>query len=159
MMEAMLADGGEEPTLFLWACDRYPFPHPFRLPTTRPMESRDLITCEIHPKTGGYFTHVERTFCLGEPDRESQRIYDGCVAAFRRGMELFGPGKSIAACMGEVKRVIDDAGIASTHSRPIKRRSRPSAANSSRAWSSPSTSTCLIRTGATAKPALYLPIP
>jgi Xaa-Pro aminopeptidase len=109
MMEAMLADGGEEPTLFLWACDRYPFPHPFRLPTTRPMESRDLIICEIHPKTGGYFTHVERTFCLGEPDRESQRIYAGCVAAFRRGMELFGPGKSIAACMGEVKRVIDDA--------------------------------------------------
>jgi Xaa-Pro aminopeptidase len=109
MMEAMLADGGEEPTLFLWACDRYPFPHPFRLPTTRPMEPRDLIICEIHPKTGGYFTHVERTFCLGEPDRELQRIYDGCVAAFRRGMELFGPGKSIAGCMGEVNRVIDDA--------------------------------------------------
>ena len=109
MMQAMLADGGEEPTLFLWACDRYPFPHPFRLPTTRPMEARDLITCEIHPKTGGYFTHVERTFCLGEPDTEQQRIYDGCVAAFRRGMELFGPGKSISACMGEVKRIIDDA--------------------------------------------------
>ena len=38
-MEAMLADGGEEPTLFLWACDRYPLPHPFRLPTTRRMDS------------------------------------------------------------------------------------------------------------------------
>jgi Xaa-Pro aminopeptidase len=109
MMEAMLADGGEEPTLFLWACDRYPFPHPFRLPTVRRMEPRDIITCEIHPKTGGYFTHVERTFCLGEPDKEQQRIYDGCVAAFRHGMELFGPGKSIVACMDEVKRVIDDA--------------------------------------------------
>jgi Xaa-Pro dipeptidase len=109
MMEAMLADGGEEPTLFLWACDRYPFPHPFRLPTTRAMEPRDIIICEIHPKTGGYFTHVERTFCLGEPDRELQRIYDGCVSAFRKGMELFGPGKSISACMNEVKRVIDDA--------------------------------------------------
>ena len=24
MMETMLANGGEEPTLFLWACDRYP---------------------------------------------------------------------------------------------------------------------------------------
>jgi Xaa-Pro aminopeptidase len=109
MMEAMLADGGEEPTLFLWACDRHPFPHPFRLPTVRRMEPRDLITCEIHPKTGGYFTHVERTFCLGQPDKELQRIYDGCVAAFRRGMELFGPGKSIVDCMAEVKRVIDDA--------------------------------------------------
>lgn len=109
MMEAMLADGGEEPTLFLWACDRYPFPHPFRLPTTRAMEARDVITCEIHPKIGGYFTHVERTFCLGEPDPELQRIYDVCVAAFDRGMEFFGPGKSIMACMNEIKRVIDDA--------------------------------------------------
>lgn len=109
MMEAMLADGGEEPTLFLWACDRYPFPHPFRLPTVRRMEPRDLITCEIHPKTGGYFTHIERTFCLGQPEEELQRVYDGCVAAFRRGMELFGPGKSIVDCMTEVKRVIDDA--------------------------------------------------
>ena len=34
MVETMLAHGGEEPTLFLWACDRYPYPHPFRLPTT-----------------------------------------------------------------------------------------------------------------------------
>ena len=32
MMQAMLAEGGEEPTLFLWACDQYPFPHPFRVP-------------------------------------------------------------------------------------------------------------------------------
>lgn len=111
MMEVMLADGGEEPTLFLWACDRHPLPHPFRLPTTRPMEPRDVIICEIHPKIGGYFTHVERTFCLGEPDKELQRIYEGCVAAFRRGMELFGPGKSIVAAMNEVKRVIDDAGL------------------------------------------------
>jgi Xaa-Pro dipeptidase len=111
MMQAMLADGGEEPTLFLWACDRYPFPHPFRLPTTRPMEARDLITCEIHPKIGGYFTHVERTFCLGEPDRETRRIYDGCVAAFEKGLSLFGPGKSISGCMGEVKRLVDDAGL------------------------------------------------
>ncbi len=111
MMEAMLADGGEEPTLFFWACDRYPLPHPFRVPTTRVMEPRDLITCEIHPKIGGYFTHLERTFCLGEPDPETQRIHDGCVAAFRRGMEVFGPGRSIRACMDEVKRVIDDAGL------------------------------------------------
>jgi Xaa-Pro dipeptidase len=109
MMHAMLADGGEEPTLFLWASDRYPLPHPFRLPTTRPLERQDLITCEIHPKIGGYFTHVERTFCLGEPDPHTRRIYDACVRAFRRGMEVFGPGKSISGSMNEVKRVIDDA--------------------------------------------------
>ena len=111
MMQAMLADGGEEPTLFLWACDRHPLPHPFRVPTTRRMEARDVITCEIHPKIGGYFTHVERTFCLGEPDPELQRIHDGCVAAFQRGMQAFGPGQSIRGCMDEVKRAIDDHGL------------------------------------------------
>ena len=62
MMQAMLANGGEEPTLFLWACDRYPSPHPFQVPTVRAMERGDLITCEITRRVGGYFTHVERTF-------------------------------------------------------------------------------------------------
>ncbi|MDF2116979.1 Xaa-Pro peptidase family protein [Roseiarcaceae bacterium H3SJ34-1] len=111
MMGAMLAEGGEEPTLFLWACDQYPFPHPFRVPTTRAMNARDLITCEIHPKIGGYFTHVERTFCLGEPDANTRRIYDGCIAAFDAGLAAFAPGKSISQAMNEVKRVIDDRGL------------------------------------------------
>ncbi|HEX3442709.1 MAG TPA: aminopeptidase P family N-terminal domain-containing protein, partial [Pseudolabrys sp.] len=52
MVETMLAHGGEEPTLFLWACDRYPYPHPFRVPTTRKMERGDVIICELHPKIG-----------------------------------------------------------------------------------------------------------
>lgn len=111
MMQAMLAEGGEEPTLFLWACDQYPFPHPFRLPAVRRMERGDLIICEIHPKIGGYFTHVERTFSIGEPDPGHQRIHDGCIAAFRRGMELFGPGQSIVESLNAVKRVVDDAGL------------------------------------------------
>ena len=61
MMEAMLADGGEEPTLFLWACDRYPVPS--SLPTAdsaqngaaRPYHLRDpsqdrrlLHPCRAH---------------------------------------------------------------------------------------------------------------
>ena len=83
MMQAMMANGGEEPTLFLWACDRHPYPHPFRVPTMRPMERGDVIICEMHPKFGGYFTHVERTFCLGEPEAKQVEIYEGCVAAYR----------------------------------------------------------------------------
>jgi Xaa-Pro aminopeptidase len=112
MMETMLANGGEEPTLFLWACDRYPSPHPFRLPTTRKMEKGDLITCEIHPKTGGYFTHVERTFSLGVPEVDQRRIYDGCVRAYEEGMKLFAPGKPISVAMDHVRDVIHDSGLA-----------------------------------------------
>ncbi len=112
MVEVMLANGGEEPTLFLWACDRHPYPHPFRLPTTRALERGDVIICEIHPKYGGYFTHVERTFCLGEPDAKQRDIYDGCVAAYQRGLELFGPGRKISEGMEEVRKTIEGRGLA-----------------------------------------------
>lgn len=111
MMETMLANGGEEPTLFLWACDRYPYPHPFRLPTTRPIERGDLITCEIHPKIGGYFTHVERTFCVGEPAPEQRRIYDGCLNVFEVGMSQFGPGRPISSAMDRVRDAIHSQGL------------------------------------------------
>jgi Xaa-Pro dipeptidase len=111
MMEAMLANGGEEPTLFLWASDAYPFPHPFRLPTMRPLGKGDLIICEMHPKYGGYFTHVERTFCLGEPAKEYLNIYEGCLKAYACGMELFTPGKSITDAMNVIRETIESLGL------------------------------------------------
>jgi Xaa-Pro aminopeptidase len=106
MMETMIAKGGEEPTLFLWASDAHPFPHPFRLPTIRPLEKGDLIICEMHPKYGGYCTHVERTFCLGEPAKEYLNIYEGCLKAYSRGMELFTAGQKITDAMNGVKETI-----------------------------------------------------
>lgn len=112
MMQTMVANGGEEPTLFLWNCDRYPYPHPFRVPTTRKMEKGDLIICEMHPKFGGYFTHVERTYCLGEPEQEQLEIYEGCLAAYRCGLEHFGPGKTISTALMAVKDEIDARGLA-----------------------------------------------
>ena len=112
MMETMLANGGEEPTLFLWACDALPYPHTFRLPTTRPIARGDLIICEIHPKIGGYYTHVERTFCVGgEPKAEQRRIYDGCLAAYEEGMTNFGPGRPISVAMNKVRDAIEARGL------------------------------------------------
>ena len=111
MMEAMLANGGEEPTLFLWACDALPYPHPFRLPTMRPMARGDLIICEIHPKIGGYYTHVERTFSLGDAKPEQHRIYEGCFAAYEEGMRNFGPGRPISVAMDRVRDIIHERGF------------------------------------------------
>ena len=112
MMEVMLANGGEEPTLFLFAADRHPYPHPFRVPTTRPLAADDLIICEIHPKYGGYFTHVERTFCLGAPHPKQRDIYAGCLAAYQRGLDLFAPGRKISEAMTAVRDAIDTRGLA-----------------------------------------------
>ncbi len=111
MMAAMIANGGEEPTLFLWACDRYPYPHPFRVPTQRPIQANDVIICEIHPKYGGYFTHVERTFCVGEPDGNQLRIYEACLAAYQTGLERFGPGRKMSDAMEAVRETITGRGM------------------------------------------------
>jgi Xaa-Pro aminopeptidase len=111
MMETMVANGGEEPTLFLWACDRHPYPHPFRVPTTRKLQDGDLIICEMHPKYGGYFTHVERTFSLGEPEREQLNIYEGCLAAYRCGLDRFGPGRRISTALEAVRETIEARGL------------------------------------------------
>jgi Xaa-Pro aminopeptidase len=59
----------------------------------------------------GYFTHVERTYCLGEADPNTRRIYDVCVKSFERAMEVFAPGKSITGCMKEAERGVRDAGL------------------------------------------------
>jgi Xaa-Pro dipeptidase len=107
----MLAEGGEEPTLFLWACDALPYPHPFRVPTTRPMARGDLIICEIHPKIGGYYTHVERTFSLGDAKPEQHKIYEGCLAAYDEGMKNFAPGRPISVAMDRVRDVIHGLGL------------------------------------------------
>jgi Xaa-Pro aminopeptidase len=111
MREVMVANGGEEPTLLLWASDRHPLAHPFHLPSIRQLEAGDLILCEMHPKYGGYCTHVERTFCLGEPDPKYRKIYEGCLATYQTGMELFGPGRSISAAMEAVKDTMMSRGL------------------------------------------------
>jgi len=111
MMEVMLANGGEEPTLFLWASDALPLPHPFRLPTMRPLEQGDLIICEMHPKYGGYYTHLERTFSLGKPRKEYLKIYEGCLKTFQRIAELCLPGNAVTEVMEEAAKVISANGL------------------------------------------------
>jgi Xaa-Pro aminopeptidase len=111
MRQAMLAGGGEEPTLFLWASDPQPLAHPFFFPSERCLTRGDVILTEIHPKYGGYCTHVERTFSLGDPDPKYRSIYEGCVEAYRTGLSLFGPGKKMSTAMEAVKETILGRGL------------------------------------------------
>lgn len=111
MRAVMLAGGGEEPTLFLWASDPQPLAHPFFYPSQRPLAKGDLILTEIHPKYGGYCTHVERTFSLGEPHLKYRTIYDGCIEAYRTGLSLFGPGQKMSEAMEAVKDAILTRGL------------------------------------------------
>ena len=100
MVQAMMANGGEEPTLFLWACDRYPVsasvpradhaadgegrPHHLR---DAPEDRRLLHPCRAHllPRRAG--------------GRSSSKSTKAASPPISKGMEDFGPGKTISTAM------------------------------------------------------------
>src|SRR5512139_3539704 len=46
------------------------------LPTTRIIESNDLVMVDIHPIVNGYSADICRTVCAGKPTSEQQEAYD-----------------------------------------------------------------------------------
>lgn len=75
------------------------------------LEKGDIILCEIHPKYGGYFTHVERSFSIGTSEMEYLNIDEGCLEAFEFGFRMFKDGGDITNAMHLVKEAINSKGF------------------------------------------------
>ena len=73
--------------------------------TTRQLQRGDILSLNCFPMTSGYYTALERTMFLGQPDEESLRLWNINVEVHRRGLELIKPGavcKDIAAELNEI---------------------------------------------------------
>lgn len=73
--------------------------------TTRKLQRGDILSLNCFPMTSGYYTALERTMFLGEPDPRSLELWNVNVAVHRRGLELIKPGavcKDIAAELNEI---------------------------------------------------------
>ncbi|NUR82094.1 MAG: M24 family metallopeptidase, partial [Dermatophilaceae bacterium] len=73
--------------------------------TTRKLEHGDILSLNCFPMTSGYYTALERTLFLGEPDARSLELWEINVEVHRRGLELIKPGavcKDIAAELNEI---------------------------------------------------------
>ncbi|WP_372698404.1 MULTISPECIES: aminopeptidase P family protein [unclassified Arthrobacter] len=73
--------------------------------TTRKLQRGDILSLNCFPMTSGYYTALERTLFLGQPDEESLRLWNINVEVHRRGLELIKPGavcKDIAAELNEI---------------------------------------------------------
>lgn len=69
-------------------------------PTTRKLEAGDILSLNCFPMTTGYYTALERTLFLGEPDQRTRELWEINVAVHEKGLELIRPGavcKDIAA--------------------------------------------------------------
>jgi creatinase len=79
--------------------------------TCRALQAGDLLSLNTFPMISGYYTALERTLFLGEPDAETMRIWRANVAAHELGLSLIKPGVTCSAICDELNRLFADEGL------------------------------------------------
>ena len=79
--------------------------------TKRPLEKGDILSLNTFPMISGYYTALERTLFLGEPDAESLRLWNANVAAHELGISLIKQGATCSGITAEINRFFADEGL------------------------------------------------
>ncbi len=74
--------------------------------TTRALEAGDILSLNTFPMISGYYTALERTLVLGEPDAASLKIWQANVGAHELGISLIKPGATCAGICTEINRYL-----------------------------------------------------
>lgn len=72
--------------------------------TKRPLEMGDILSLNTFPMISGYYTALERTLFLGEPDAESLRLWEANVAAHELGISLIKQGATCSGITAEINK-------------------------------------------------------
>ena len=75
--------------------------------TARQLRIGDFLSMNCFPMISGYYTALERTLYLGEPDNSTLRIWQTNVAAHELGLSLIRPGISCSEICTEINRFLE----------------------------------------------------
>lgn len=70
--------------------------------TTRALRRGDILSLNTFPMISGYYTALERTLFLGEPDKDSLALWEANVGAHELGLSLIKPGAVCADICHEI---------------------------------------------------------
>jgi len=76
--------------------------------TTRALEAGDILSLNTFPMISGYYTALERTLFVGEPDADSLKIWQANVGAHELGLSLIKPGATCSGICAEINRYFSD---------------------------------------------------
>jgi len=76
--------------------------------TTAKLVEGDILSLNTFPMISGYYTALERTLFIGEPDAASLKIWEANVAAHELGISLIKPGASCSGICTEINRFFED---------------------------------------------------
>ena len=78
--------------------------------TCRELQSGDLLSLNTFPMISGYYTALERSLFLGEPDVATLKAWEANVAVHKRGLELIRPGVSCSEITHELNDLFAELG-------------------------------------------------
>lgn len=78
--------------------------------TDRALQADDFLLIDYGGKVGGYPADITRTFCLGTPSPEMQKMYDTVLRANEAARAAAGPGVPMSAVDHAARSVIEEAG-------------------------------------------------
>lgn len=76
--------------------------------TTRALEQGDILSLNTFPMISGYYTALERTLFIGEPDAASLAMWQANVEAHELGLSLIRPGISCTAICEELNKFLSE---------------------------------------------------
>ena len=76
--------------------------------TTAKLKMGDILSLNTFPMISGYYTALERTLFLGEPDADSLRIWEANVGAHELGLSLIKPGATCSGICAEINRYFEE---------------------------------------------------
>lgn len=79
--------------------------------TKRALQKGDILSLNTFPMISGYYTALERTLFMGEPDAASLKLWEANVAAHELGLSLIKPGATCSGITAEINRFFADEGL------------------------------------------------
>jgi creatinase len=76
--------------------------------TTRQLEAGDILSLNTFPMISGYYTALERTLFVGEPDAASLKIWQANVDAHELGISLIRAGATCSGICAEINRFFEE---------------------------------------------------
>ena len=79
--------------------------------TTRRLEAGDILSLNTFPMISGYYTALERTLFVGEPDAASLKVWQANVEAHELGISMIKPGATCSGICAEINRFFSERGL------------------------------------------------
>ncbi|WP_108258109.1 M24 family metallopeptidase [Mangrovicoccus ximenensis] len=79
--------------------------------TARVLQQGDILSLNAFPMISGYYTALERTLFLGEPDAASLKVWEANVAAHEFGMSLLVPGARCDEVTEKINAFLAERGL------------------------------------------------